>query len=131
MIINFLEDKIEFVKNDFKRKNKTLKDDLDEINKLVYNKTWKKLPIFHKIVKIEEFIKDLVDDKNLQNEIIKELTKLVEDKKLNRAGIVDYDSQKGKILSISLFKFDPKTNTYEIKNKKYNSRGAKRVYELT
>ena len=113
-IINTHKDKLKTVESSYKDK-KSLKDDINDINKLVFQKSWNKLPDYHKIEKIKEFISGLIKDPKQQKQIISELSNLTISKKLT-AKIVNYDSSACVIKSISILIHNAETNTYEIKN---------------
>ncbi len=116
--IKNLEDIIAMVdkgeENSNKLKKNKLEVDFDEINNYVYRKTWNRLPNFHKVVKIKEYIKELVNDEKTQNEIVKLLSKYVEEKKINTKKFVDYDSKDCKIVELKFFNYNEEDGTYEI-----------------
>ena len=116
LIVSKYDDSIKITDSKYKEKNKTLNDELDDISNLIFKKAWNRLPNYHKIIKINEYITGLIKDKKIMKEVINKLTELVNSKKLNSLKHVNYDSTKCTIISISVLKYDPKTNEYEIKN---------------
>lgn len=113
-IINVHNDKLKAVESSYRDK-KSLKDDLNDINKLVFQKSWNKLPDYHKMEKIKEYVTNLINDKKQQKTIITDLNNLIISKKLG-VKIVDYDSTNCVIKSISILVYNEKDKTYEIKN---------------
>lgn len=113
-IINVHNDKLKAVESSYKDK-KSLKDDLNDINKLVFQKSWNKLPDYHKMEKIKEYVTNLINDKKQQQIIIADLNNLLISKKLG-VKIVDYDSTNCVIKSISVLTYNEKDKIYEIKN---------------
>ena len=95
-------------------KNKTkIQDVFGDIDKQVYAKPWKKLPDFHKIVKIKEYVTEKYkDEKKLQVETL--LLEAIEKKELNNDLYVTYDQSIQKITDIPVMKLDTETNTYKL-----------------
>lgn len=79
---------------------------IDRTNEL-YKKPWAKLNIIHKIIKIKEFVNNLKIIKDNDRDIIKEeLIQLVKNKTLAKKDKVEYDENKGAIISISCLDYD-------------------------
>lgn len=88
----------------------------NNIDKHIYTKPWNRLPIFHRIEKMKEFIKENVeDDYEHKEKLVSELTQLLSEKKLNTKKYVDYDSTECKIVDFSTLKFE-KDGTYQLKS---------------
>lgn len=115
-IINFYKNGLKMTESTYKEKNKTLQEDLNEINKIVFKKSWNRLPEYHKIIKMEEYIEKLIIDKKLRDQVITELTTLIDNKKLT-GKYVDYDSNECVIKSILALKYDSEKKEYKIKIK--------------
>merc|ERR1712070_411089 len=95
-----------------KRKKTKQVDQNKEVNNFlkmyVFNKSWNKLANIHKKIKIIEYIDNNLPVKLKKSQkqiLIDNLVKLMEEKKLNKKGIVNYDSTIAKITSISILKF--------------------------
>jgi len=104
------------LENQKKDSKKNLKEEyFDEISRYVFRQEWKKLTPFHQNIKMNEYINSLVPEINKnKKEIITKLSKLINDKKLNKKDQVKYNPKEEKIESISiLIKND---ETYDIKN---------------
>ena len=75
-----------------------------------YKKKWSRLDTYCKREKISEYIEKEVDNGNIgqsnMKECIAHLFRLLEQKKLNKKGNIEYDSDNGKITSISKSLFD-------------------------
>ena len=75
-----------------------------------YKKKWSRLDTYCKREKISEYIQKEVDNGNIKQSIMKEciahLFRLLEQKKLNKKGNIEYDSDNGKITSISKSLFE-------------------------
>jgi hypothetical protein len=81
--------------------NKKLDDILVEANNSVYLKKWNRLPIFHKIHKIQEYIDEKYDgDKKLKEKLVQ----MIKDDKLNSCKSIKYDSVTQKITKIIVSK---------------------------
>jgi hypothetical protein len=113
-IINAHKEKLKMAESSYKNQ-KSLNDDLNDISKLVFQKTWNKLPDYHKMEKIKEYITGLIKDPKLQKRIITDLNNMVISKKLTMK-VVEYDSTNCVIKSIPVLKQNDKDGTYEIKN---------------
>jgi len=95
-------DGIQDVKEDSKNK---IQNVFNEIDKMVYKKPWKKLPNFHKNIKIKEYVSDNFKDKKNDSDIIEKiLLDAVENKELNKDEYVAYDQNLCKITSIPILK---------------------------
>lgn len=74
----------------------------DEINKYVFQKSWIRLPAYHKSIKLTEYLtnslKDKISEKELNNLIIKG-TELINSKQLTNK-LLTYDSTKGQITEL-------------------------------
>ncbi len=107
---------IEYKKNLRKNKknikipqNNNVFDDMESLQEKLYNdqfkKNWSRLDVYSKKTKISEYMEELVKDKKIEEEnvknIIANIYRLLEQKKLNKKGNIEYDSENGKILSIS------------------------------
>lgn len=97
------------------QKKPTVADLFTEIDKHIYKKPWNRLQSFHKIIKIKEYIDTKFGNGTLQNAIILELNKHINDGKLNTKKSVDYDKDLEKIISIPILTIDLKNNKYSIK----------------
>lgn len=69
-----------------------------------YKKSWNKLNIIHKKIKIKEFINNLPINKESKKIIIGKLLNLLNNKKINKNKDIEYDNINGKIISIPLLK---------------------------
>ena len=92
------------------------KDNLfTEIDKYTYKKQWNKLPSFHKIVKIKEFIRNTYGEGNIQSELITKLSDYTNEGKINTKKYVIYDPNLEKILSIPVLSVDLNKNSHQLK----------------
>ena len=81
----------------------------------VYKKTWNKLNIIHKKIKMEEFVNNLtIDDLEIKKHLKNQLVLMIKNKKLTKKNEVEYDAVNGKIISIPSLKY--KNNNYNIDN---------------
>jgi hypothetical protein len=89
---------------------------LNEIEKYMYKKEWRKLPISHKITKIKEYIEETYKDKdnNIRKKLIKDLSKHITNNKLKTEKYVLYDIEKCKINSIPALIYDHDNEIYNI-----------------
>lgn len=72
----------------------------------LYQKPWTKLTAIHKIIKIKEFVNQLLIDKETDKQILKDtLIELVKNKILTKKEAVNYDSVNSKIISITQLKY--------------------------
>ena len=93
---------------------------LDEINILinneiekVYNKPWNKLEKCFRLKKINEYIDNLfieynITNDDLKNEIKFELSKMINNNKINKKSDIEYDEENALIINIKCLIFDPK-----------------------
>ena len=73
----------------------------------LYQKPWNKLTAIHKIIKIKEYVNQLLIENEKDKQKIKDsLIELVKNKTLTKKDSVTYDSNKFKIISIPLLKFE-------------------------
>ena len=81
------------------------KNMFSEMTKMVYMKPWKKLPEFHRIVKLKEYIeKNYGNDTDKYKNIESLLLGAIEKKELGRDDHVIYDTQNCEIISIPILK---------------------------
>lgn len=70
-----------------------------------YKKQWSRLDVYSKKNKISEYIQKEVENGNIEESIMKEciahLFRLIEQKKINKKGNIEYDPEKGIITNIS------------------------------
>lgn len=78
--------------------NKT-KVDFTEIESHIFKKPWNRLPEVHKIMKIREFVNNNIK-KSKRKQLEKELINAIQNTKLKTKNDVDYDTNKGQIVSI-------------------------------
>jgi len=79
----------------------------------VYKKTWNKLNIIHKKIKMEEFVNNLViDDLEIKKLLKNQLVLMIKNKQLTKKNEIEYDAINGKIISIPSLKY--KNNNYNI-----------------
>ena len=71
-----------------------------EMDKNIFHTTWAKLPIFHKLVKVKEY----VQKNNLDPDIELQLVTAIENGKLKKQGEVDYNTELCEIVDIPLLK---------------------------
>jgi hypothetical protein len=68
----------------------------------LYKKPWGKLTSIHKILKIKEFVNGLkINSEKERSDLRDELTLLIKDKTLAKKDKVNYDEEKGKIISLT------------------------------
>ena len=73
----------------------------------LYQKPWNKLTTIHKIIKVKEFVNQLSIKNDKDQQSIKDsLIELVKNKTLTKKDSVIYDSNKFKIISIPILKFE-------------------------
>jgi hypothetical protein len=115
-IITNIDGELELSKKEYQNKSKTLNKELDELNQCVYKKSWTRLPIYHKTIKMEEYIDYIIPDshKDMQKELITVLTDIIESKKLNSIKQVEYDSTNCKIIKINILTIDLDKKEYKI-----------------
>lgn len=113
------QEKLENVIKDFKQVNVPLqnvsetisevdnqKDNLEAINQFIYNKSWNKLALVHKILKIKEYVnKSLaINNDELKKKLIDELIDAIKNKRLSKKDQVNYDDAKAMVISIPSLK---------------------------
>jgi hypothetical protein len=91
----------------------------EEVEGCMFNKKWTRLPCMHKAIKLKEYITKHIKNKTARKKIIKILTDTVYDKQLSSGKEVEYDYEKGKIISIPVFKYNEKDKIFTLNNKKY------------
>ena len=75
---------------------------MSENSDYLYLKSWNKLTLIHKIIKIKEFVTNLnINDINEKDILKEKLIELIKNKNLIKNNKINYDSTKGKIISIS------------------------------
>jgi hypothetical protein len=85
--------------------NQTPKTPSENIDYL-YQKPWTKLTPIHKIIKIKEFVNQLlIKDEKDKLELKDKLVEMVKNKTLTKKEAVLYDPVKAKVISIPLLKF--------------------------
>ena len=77
---------------------------LDDASLNVYTKKWNKLPNYHKVQKVKEYMDEKYKNDPKRSEIEKLLNTRIKEGKLNSCKFVDYDSIKLKIIKITLSK---------------------------
>lgn len=77
---------------------------LEEASNNVYTKKWNRMPNYHKIQKIREYMDDKYKNNPKRDTIEGKLIELVNDGKLNSCKFVNYDNEEFKILKITLSK---------------------------
>jgi hypothetical protein len=88
----------------------------DYLTKYAFHRKWQKLAVVHKKMKIKEYISTKLPikiSKNEQEKIIEQLYDLVDQKKLNKKGTVNYDVTYATITNISALKVND-DKKYEI-----------------
>lgn len=106
----------------FKENKNKIQDAFSQIDKYVYMKPWKKLPNFHKNVKIREYVLERYKD---HKEVEKILMDAVESNELKINSSVVYDQSLCKILDIPILKEN--SGKYYLEAPKKISRGKKIV----
>jgi len=87
----------------------------DGLRNCIYKKPWARLPEFHKIVKVKEYVLSLkIQDKKQKQQLYDNLVKGIKEKKLTKKNNVVYDSDKGIITQINCVKFNEDKKIYEI-----------------
>lgn len=92
----------------------------DEITKLMFQKPWNKLPEIHKILKVKEFVNQLIqlNDKKSQKKKKKLLEKLVNGirkRELTKKNTVEYDSKNACIIKINKLEYNEEKKVYNYK----------------
>lgn len=111
-IIKMIDDGINSKKLNEK---KSLNDELDEMNRQTYKRPWNRLPSYHKEIKVIEYIKELVDDDEIQKELIEKLIDLINKNKINTKKYVDYNSSECKIIKLKFLMYDEENSTYDLR----------------
>ena len=75
-----------------------------------YKKTWNKLNIVHKKLKLKEFVNNLETDIINKKELLSKLNKMLKTKKITKKNDVIYDDENGRVISIPILKH--KDNKY-------------------
>lgn len=101
----------EIYQNTIQQQKDTL---FQEMDKYTYKKQWNKLPVFHKIVKIKEYLEENVPDKKMKKELLEQLTEHANKKGINTKKYVIYDPNKEKILSMPCIEIDEKEKTFKL-----------------
>jgi hypothetical protein len=104
----------EILKETKKIKTDKIQGIFDEVDKHIYKKSWNKLLAYHKIIKVKEYIKNTYGEGDFQTQIIEELTKLIDEKKINTKKCVEYDKDKEKIIKIPILVVDIEKKEYNI-----------------
>jgi len=76
----------------------------DSLDDYYYKKAWTKLNIIHKKIKIKEYIHNLMLTKQKKKILLNKLINLLNEKKLNKKNDINYDSNNGKIITITILK---------------------------
>ena len=83
----------------------------------MYQKSWTKVSQIHKIIKIKEFVnKLLINNEDDKDKLITHLSDLVRKKILTKKNTVNYDSIKGRIISIPNLKYEKNKYFYKIQH---------------
>lgn len=90
-----------------------INNNMSENSDYLYLKPWNKLTTIHKIIKIKEFVTNLnINDVNEKDTLKEKLIELIKNKNLIKNNKINYDSTKGKIISISCLLHN--NNKYDI-----------------
>ena len=118
-IIKELDNKKEKEKDGMSAAQKDLNKMFVDINRYVYKKPWAKLPEFHKLVKIREYIDKLMfkSEKN-KMATLEDLMEDVRARVLTKKNTVNYDQTNAQIISIKGLDYDKKSNGYIYKKAK-------------
>lgn len=84
----------------------------EELNRNGYKKQWNKLPDVYKVNKIGEYLVDIVEDEEERKELMKKVTKLVEERKINTKKFVTYDHSNEKITALPFLEFEDDGSYY-------------------
>ena len=96
--------------------------DHENINKLIYKKAWLRLPLYHKTIKLEEYLNNKLGDelsKKSIKKLVNECIELINSKKIISKHI-KYNSNKGEIDDIPCLVKDEDTESYSFELKKNN-----------
>ena len=88
-----------------------------EIDKLTFKKTWNRLQVFHRTIKMSEYLEEKYSNKPYYSKLKTEIIKALEDGKLTTKKFVEYDINKEQIINIPCLQIDDVKNTYIIKVK--------------
>lgn len=86
-----------------------------EIDKLTFKKTWNRLQIFHRTIKMTEYLDEKYSKKPYYAKLKNELIKAIEEGKLTTKKFVEYDINKEQIINLPCLQIDG--NKYMIKYK--------------
>jgi len=94
------------VHTDLTQTQKNLSTLLEDAYNNVYTKKWNKLPNYHKVQKIKEYLNEKYksEPESKKKEIEQKLISLVQEGKLNSCRLVDYDTINKKINKVTLTK---------------------------
>jgi hypothetical protein len=107
-------EKLETILSNLTHKNHSVKDEFfHKMDTIVYRNNWRKLPDFHKTVKLKEFIKENYED---YQDVLEKL--LLKNPDLNSEKSVEYDSTLMKITNILILKFNEETKVFSLSKKK-------------
>jgi hypothetical protein len=110
--------------NDIKKNNNIISKSLSDsdiiqssennnIYENLYKKSWSKLNIVHKIIKIKEFINTLnIEIEEEKNNLINTLIQFIKNKKVKNNDDIKYDEINGKIITLTNLQFN--NNKYYI-----------------
>ena len=85
---------------------------------MIFTKTWKRLPDFHKTIKVREYVVEKFEA-DAREPIEKLLCAAIQNKELNRDEYVNYDNINGRIIDIPVLFKTPMDNIeffYQKKN---------------
>jgi len=83
------------------KKNEIIVVNTPDDNNNLYKKSWSKLNAIHKIIKVKEFVNNIIFDNETEREILKdELVNLIKIKVLTKKDKIMYDEENGKIISL-------------------------------
>ena len=99
-----------------------VKDLFSKIDNSVYKMPWRRLPEFHKNIKLKEYIKDKAYSNN-DTEVLEKL--LIGNAILNSEKCVTYDTTTMKITDIPALNYDEKTKEYKIVDINKNNKNKK------
>ncbi len=107
---------LEYIITHNKKEDVTTKKEnyLNQINHMVYRNPWNRLQHFHKIKKIEEYVEEKFKDKKYKENLLMDLTNLVNSNKISTKRHVDYDYNAEKIINIHVLKINDKEDSYNI-----------------
>ena len=75
---------------------------LDSANDNVYTKKWNRLPIYHRLQKLRQYMDEKYKDNEKRQDIESKLTKMINDGELKSCKQIQYDSEICKIIKIVL-----------------------------